>query len=442
MYLELLIIALLIGANALFAMAEFAVISAKKYRLDQRARRGDRGAEAALELARRPTRFLSTIQIGITLVGILVGAFSGVTLSAPLANLLSAVSIFAPYHQVLATAIIVVVVTYFTLVFGELVPKRIALSRPESIASRLAHFMQILSALAYPAVRLLSLSTDSVIRITHQTGAQEPTITEEEIQVLIEQGTRAGILEEAEEDMIKRVIRLGDRRVSSLMTPRPDIVAIDVHDSPETIYQIITESGHTRFPVYRDSVDVILGIISVRDLLEGCILGKKNDLEGLLTPPLFVPESLPVLKVLEEYHKKGTKIALVVDEYASIAGLITPHDIMEEIVGEIPEEYESPRPLASSQPDGSWLVDGMMRLDEFREIFPVEPMPGENKGYFQTLGGFVMTGLGRIPEAGDAFEWSGLRFEITKMKGSRVSQVRVIPLGTKESSEDDSIDKA
>jgi putative hemolysin len=428
MYLEILIIALLIGVNALFAMAEFAVISAKKYRLDRRARQGDPGAEAALELARRPNRFLSTIQVGITLVGILVGVFSGATLSAPLANQLASVPLLAPYQQILAATIIVIGITYFTLVFGELVPKRIALSHPEQVASRLARPMQILSTLAYPAVRILSLSTEGVVRITRQKILQEPAITEEEIQLLIEQGTEAGVIEEAEESMIKRVIHLGDQRVSALMTPRPDIVAIDIQDPPETVFPIILESGHTRFPVFRESLDVILGIVSVRDLLERYVSGDTFDLEKLLTPPMFVPESLPVIKVLEEYHKKGTKIALVVDEYASIAGLITPHDVMEEIVGEIPEDYESPQPRAIQRPDGSWLIDGMMRLDEFREILPVGPMPAEERGYYQSLGGFIMTYLGRIPETGDVFEWGGLRFEVTSMKGPRVSRVLVTPV--------------
>jgi putative hemolysin len=432
MYLEILIIALLIGANALFALAEFAVIAAKKYRLDHRARQGDPGAGAALELARHPNRFLSTIQVGITLVGIMIGAFSGATLSAPLANLLVAIPLLAPYHQILAAAIIVIVITYVTLVFGELVPKRIALSRPEQVASRLARPMQILSALAYPAVRILSLSTEGVVRITRQKIIQEPAITEEEIQLLIEQGTEAGVIEEAEESMIKRVIRLGDQRVSALMTPRPDIVAIDIQDPPETVFPIVLDSGHTRFPVFRETLDVILGIVSVRDLLERYVSGDTFDLEKLLTPPLFVPESLPVMKVLEEYHKKGTKIALVVDEYASIAGLITPHDIMEEIVGEIPEDYESPQPRAIQRPDGAWLIDGMIRLDEFREILPVGPMPGEERGYYQSLGGFIMTYLGRIPETGDAFEWGGLRFEVTSMKGPRVSQVLVTPVAPRE----------
>jgi putative hemolysin len=432
MYLEVLIIALLIGANALFAMAEFAVISAKKYRLEQQAQRGDRRAEAALELAKRPNRFLSTVQVGITLVGILIGAFGGVTLSGPLADLLGTITPLVPYHHVLSAAIIVLVITYFTLVFGELVPKRIALTHPERIASRLAHTMQILSALAYPAVRILSLSTEGVVRMIRQKSPREPAITEEEIQLLIEQGTKAGVIEEAEEDMIRRVIRLGDQRVSALMTPRPDVIAIDVRDPPEKILQIIQESGHTRFPVFRESIDGILGIVSVRELLASYSAGKVDDLEKLLTPPLFVPESLPVLKVLEEYHKKGAKIALVVDEYAGIAGLITPHDIMEEIVGEIPQEYESPNPRATPRPGGSWLVDGMMRMDEFREIFLVSPLLGEEKVHYQTLGGFIMAYLGRIPEVKDSFEWGGLRFEVISMKRSRVHQVLVTPLGLQE----------
>jgi putative hemolysin len=428
MYLEILILALLIGANALFAMAEFAVISARKFRLDHRARRGDRGSEVALELAMRPNRFLSTVQVGITLVGIMIGAFSSVTLSQPLSGFLATLSLPAPHQQIIASAILVLGTTYFTLVFGELVPKRIALASPERIASTLARPMQILSFLAYPAVRILSLSTEGVLQLTGQKRSSEPPVTEEEIQLLIEQGTRAGVIEEAEEAMIKRVIRLGDQRVSALMTPRPDIVAIEIGTPAENLWQTIHTSGHTRFPVYRDNIDTILGIISVQDLLQAKISGKEIDLQKLLSPPLFVPESLPVLKVLEEYQQKGTKIAMVVDEYAGIAGLITPHDIMEEIVGEIPEEYESPHPLAIHRPDGSWLMDGSMRLDDFRELFPVGPMVGEERGHYQTLGGFVMTYLGRIPEGGERFEWGRLRFEVLSMEGSRVQTVLVTPL--------------
>jgi putative hemolysin len=427
-YLEILIIALLIGANAIFAMAEFAVISARRFRLRYRAQHGDRGSGAALELAERPNRFLSTVQVGITLVGIIVGAISGVTFAQPLSDLLSTFPFLFTYHQVVAAALIVLVVTYFTLVFGELVPKRIALLNPERVAARLAHSMQIVSAVAYPAVRILSLSTEGILRIAGQSGSDQTPVTEEEIQLLIEQGTKAGVIEEAEEAMIKRVIRLGDLRVSALMTPRPDIIAIELQDPPERIGEIIRKSGHTRFPVFRGSVDTILGVVTARDILEAQIAEKEIDLERLLTPPLFVPESLPVLKMLEEYHQRGTKISLVVDEYAGVVGLITPHDILEEIAGEIPEEYESPGQQAIQRPDGSWLIDGMIRLDEFRELFPVGSLTGEERGHYQTLSGFIMTYLGRIPEVGDRFEWGELRFEVVQMQGARVHRVLVTPL--------------
>ncbi|MDD1678775.1 MAG: hemolysin family protein [Methanomicrobiales archaeon] len=427
MYLEIIIVALLIGANAILAMAEFAVISAKLYRLDHRARRGDPGSKAALDLAKRSSRFLSTIQVGITLVGIIVGAFSGVTLTQPLADLLATLPLLAPYRQILAPAIIVLVITYFTLVFGELIPKRIGLANPEEVAARLARPLQVISALLYPAVRVLSFSTEGVLRIAGWQGTAEPLVTEEEIQLLIKQGTEAGVIEAGEETMIKKVIHLGDLRVSALMTPRPDIVAIEISAPEGHIWQIVREGGHNRFPVFRDTIDTVLGIVSVRDLLQEKITGKAIDLEHLLTPPLFVPESLPVLKMLEEFQKKGTKIALVVDEYSSITGLIAPHDIMEEIVGEIPEDYETPHPRAIQRADGSWVIDGMMRLDEFHELFPVGLLTGEEKRYYQTLGGFVMTYLGKIPEAGDHFIWRGLRFEVLVMDGSRVHQVQVTP---------------
>lgn len=429
--LEIVFIILLILLNGVFSMSEMAIVSARKVRLQQLANQGNIEARRALELADSPNQFFSTVQIGITLIGTLAGAFGGATLAEKLAVQLKLIPFLAVNADAIALFLVVLLITYLSLVLGELVPKRLALNNPERIATGVASPMRFLAKFAAPAVHLLSASTDLVLRILGIGPTTEPEVTEEEIKILIEQGTEAGTFEEAEQDMLNRVFRLGDRRVSALMTPRPDIVWLDLDDSAEANRRVITESAHSRFPVCQGELDNVLGIIQVNELLAQCLSGKPLDLTTSLQRPLYVPESTPGLKILELFKQSGTHIAIVVDEYGVIQGLVTLNDILEEIVGDIPSIDEMDEPQAVQREDGSWLLDGMLSVEEFFELFEIEELPKEQRGNYHTMGGFVVNHLGRIPTAADHFEWRNMRFEVMDMDGNRVDKVLVVPQATK-----------
>jgi putative hemolysin len=425
--LEGLVVVLLIFVNGIFALSEIAVVSARKTRLQQWADEGNARARAALELANNPNQFLATIQIGITLVGILAGAFGGATIATELAVILSDITWLAPYGHPLSLTLVVLVITYLSLIVGELVPKRLALNNPERMAIAIAAPMQGLSRVAYPAVHLLGLSTEFLLRALGMKPSAEPPVTEEEIRALIEQGTQAGMFEEAEQEMVERVFRLGDRRVSAVMTPRTEIVWLDREASALEIRRTITESAHSRFLVADGSLDNVLGVVHAKDLLAHILGEQVVNLEATLQQPLYVPESMRALKVLELFKQSGTHIALVIDEYGGIQGLVTPSDILEAIVGDLPEAGEQVEPLAVQRPDGSWLLDGMLPVDEFKDLFDLGELPGEDQGIYQTLAGFVIMQLGRIPAATDYFIWEGLKIEVVDMDGNRVDKVLVTP---------------
>ncbi|MBD2103814.1 hemolysin family protein [Leptolyngbya sp. FACHB-261] len=427
---EILLVFLLILANGIFSMSEMAVISARKARLQQWASEGDGKAQAALDLANAPNNFLSTVQIGITLVGILAGAFGGATIAEPLAAIFSRVPLLAPYSQALGLGIVVAVITYLSLVVGELVPKRLALNNPERIASTVATPMGQLSKIAAPVVHLLGMSTDLVMRMLGIRASTEPPITEEEIQVLIEQGTQAGMFEQAEQDMVERVFRLGDQQVSALMTPRRQVVWLDLDDSLEENRHKMLNSIHSRFPVCQGSLDNVLGIIQVKDLFARSTFDEPLDLTTSLRQPLVVPESTQGLKVLESFKQTGMHTALAVDEYGGVQGLVTLYDILEAIVGDVPSVGEHTEPQAVQREDGSWLLDGLLTVDEFKDLFDLEELPGEERGSYQTLGGFVLMYLGHIPSSSEHFEWGGLRFEVVDMDGNRVDKVLVMAVKT------------
>jgi len=424
---QITIVLLLIIANGLFAMSEMAIVSARKARLRQRAEEGDHKARAALELAETPNRFLSTAQIGITLIGILAGAFGGATLAKELGAYLGRIPPLKPYGEAIGLVIVVLATTYLSLVIGELVPKRLALNNPERIAAAIAAPMRALSVIAHPAVRLLSLSTELVLRILGIRPSAEPPITEEEIKLLLEQGTEAGVFQEVEQDMVESVLLLDERRAAGLMTPRPEIVWLDVEDSLEEVRRKMIASPYSRFPVCQGSLDNVLGEVEARDLLARSLCGEAFDLKSLLQKPLYVPETMPALKVLEAFKQSGTQMALVIDEYGSIQGLVTLKDILEAIVGDIPSAEELAEPQVVQREDGSWLLDGMLPVEELKEILGIGELPGEEQGLYQTTAGFVMTQLGRIPAAAEHFEWGGLRFEVMDMDGNRVDKVLVAP---------------
>lgn len=412
-------------------MSELAIVSARKVRLQQLANQGDIKARIALELANAPNQFLASVQIGITLLAILSGAFAESTIARRLIPLLNLVPWLAPYSDALSSVIAILIITYLTLIIGELVPKRLALNYPERIASVVAIPMRMLANIASPVVYLLSASTDLVVRMMGIKPSTEPQVTEEEIRVLIEQGTEAGTFEEAEQDMVERVFRLGDRPVNALMTPRPDIVWLDLEDTAEENRKKMLDSCHSRFPVCQGGLDNVLGIMHVTDLLARSLSGQQLDLTVSLRQPVFVPESTRGLKILEVFKQTGIHLALVVDEYGVIQGLVTLNDIMVEIVGDVPSAGELEEPQAVQREDGSWLLDGMLPVDEFFEIFEIDEIPTDHRGSYQTLGGFVITHLGRIPSATDYFEWETLRFEVMDMDGNRVDKVLVTPMERK-----------
>jgi len=425
--IEIIIIILLIIANGVFAMSETAFVSARKVRLQQRANDGDKKAAAALELANSPNRLLSTVQLGITLIGILAGAFGGATVAEAVAVYIRDIPWLAAYSNAVALTVVVAGITYLSLVIGELVPKRIALNNPERIAIFMVAPMRTLSTIASPFIHLLSISTEGILRLIGLRPSGEPPITEEEINVLIEEGTQIGTFEAAEQDMIERIFRMGNRRVNSLMTHRPDIVWLEVADTSQEIRQTIQESTYSRFPVCHEGLDNVLGMVHVKDLLLQCMAGQPFDVKAVLQEPLYVIESTSTLKVLESFKKTGKQAALVIQEYGDIQGLITLNDILEAIVGDISSTGDLDNPQAVQREDGSWLFDGMLPIDEFKDILHIRELPEESSGDYETLAGFVLTELGRVPIATDHFEWGPFRFEVVDMDGRRIDKVLVQP---------------
>ena len=419
---EVLLIILLIVLNGVLAMSEAAMIGSRKARLQQQAEEGDKSARTALHLLEDPNVFLSTVQIGITLVGVLAGAVGGATISEALAAALARFPFLEPYSETIALAIVVVVITALSIWLGELVPKRLALHSPERVARAVAVPMLFVSRAFSPLVKLLGVATNLMLRLLGVRPSSEPPITEEELQTLIDQGTRAGVFKETEQDMVEGVFSLGDQRVYSLMTPRTDIVYLDVDDSLEEIRKKIADSDVSRFPVRQGTLDAILGIVKARDLLVRSLSSEEIQLKDLLKPAFFIPETMFASRALEVFKEKGTELLLITDEFGGIQGLLTINDILEEIVGQI--ELEEPQ--ATQRQDGSWLLDGMLEVDEFKDIFKLPLLPHEDE--YETLSGFVMMSLGRVPQSSDNFEWHGLRFEVIDMDGRRVDKVLVTTL--------------
>jgi putative hemolysin len=425
---ELLVIFLLILVNGVFAMSETAVVTARKSWLEEWAGKGNARARAALELANGPNRFLSTVQIVITLAGVLAGALGARTLAERLAVSLSAVPALEGYSQGIALGLVVIGITYLFLIVGERVPKRIAQAHAEGIATFVALPMRALSSVAHPAIRLLRLSTAAVLGSVTRRAAPEPSVTEEKIKMMVQQGAEAGVVHESEQDMVEAVFRLGDKTARALMTPRSQIAWLDLDAPYQETRQKIAESGFSRFPVGEESLDKVLGIVQAKDLLSAALAGHDFDLRASLQQPIFVPRSAPALQVVELFKESGKHIALVVDEYGGIEGLLTHHDILEAIAGEIRFGEGAAHSSAIEREDGSWLLEGMLPEEEFKEIFDLESLPGEKRDAYQTLGGFLFTQMGRVPSVSDHLEWGRLRFEIVDMDGKRIDKVLVSPV--------------
>lgn len=425
---EFIILLLLIGLNGVLAMSEIAVVSARKVRLHHRAEMGDKQARAALDLANAPGPFLSTVQVGITLVGILAGAFGGATIAESLEARLVGIALIAPYAEAVSVAIVVIVITYLSLVVGELAPKQFGLNNAERVAASVAPVMTWLARLASPLVKILSFSTDALLRLLGIKHIPDSGVTEEEIKLLIGQGTKAGVFEQVEQDMVEKVFRMGDQRVEALITPRAEIEWLDTEDDPEEVRRVIIESEYDQYPVAEGSLDNILGVVYASNLLSQLLGGHALDLRANLEPALFVPESMPIFKALERFKEMGTSVAFAINEYGGVDGMVTSRDLLEAIVGEIPDLDEPYDPDIVQREDGSWLMDGMVAVDEFMELTSVRDMPGLDDGLYQTLGGFVMTVLGKVPISGEHFLWENYRFEVMDMDGNRVDKVLVSPL--------------
>lgn len=419
---ELLLLLVLILLNGLFAMSEIALVTARKARLQVLVDQGDRGAAAALALNEEPTRFLSTIQVGITSIGILSGIVGEAAFAAPLTTWLVQLGVEAKVAQIAATGLVVIVVTYFSIVLGELVPKRVGQIAAETIARRVARPIGWLALIAKPFVRLLSGSTDLLLRLLGVKGRGATAVTEEEIHALIQEGSESGVIDEQERTMVRNVFRLDDRQIASLMTPRSDIVYLDLDDPFDENLKKVLDTDHSRFPVCRGGLREVLGIISARQLLMQTIRDGRPDFGKNLETPVYVPESLTGMELLENFRSSTAHMALVVDEYGEIQGMVTLQDLFEAIAG----EFKTPRSedaWAIQRQDGSWLLDGLIPIPELKDRLGFTLVPEEELGRYNTLSGMVMLLLGRVPRTGDAVEWSGWRFEIVDMDGRRIDKV-------------------
>jgi len=423
--LELAAVLFLILLNGFFAMSEMAVVSARKIRLQQMAEEGRRGAAAVLALQEDPSRFLSTVQIGITLIGVINGAVGGATLAERLSPVLEAIPALAGYGETLSIALVVMIITYLSLIVGELVPKRMALNKAEVIACFAAPIMRSLSHATAPLVWLLGASTEAMLKLLRVPEKAEQMVTEEEVKSLIAEGTASGVFDPGEKRMIEGVMRLADRTVRSLMTPRPEVMWLDIDDEHENIKREIREAGHSRFPVCRGDFDDVMGVVHTKDLLNSLLQGGNFDLRAVVRDALIVHDGTEVMRLLELFKQSGEHMAVVVDEYGTVEGIATLTDVLEGIAGELPDDGGEDSDIVRRE-DGSLLIDGMMAVEEVEAHLGLKSLRDEDSGY-HTLAGFLLFKLGRIPTAGEYADHDGYRFEVVDMDGRRIDKVLVSP---------------
>jgi len=424
LWLQFAIILLLILLNGFFALAEMAVVSARRVRLQHAADLGRAGAKTALELRRDPGRFLSTVQIGITVISVLAGVVGGATFADQIAVLL------APYSEhahSIAFILVVVVISYLTLILGELVPKRVALRRPEAIARRLAPMLRLLTRIAAPLAWFLSVSSNLVLFLVPLRASDPVPATEEEIAIMLREAQAAGHVHAAETAIVQMALRLGDRRVAALMTPRTQVEWLDLSDSAEENRRKVRESPYSRFPVFEGGLAQVAGIVHVKDLLSSSQDGQAVDLRRALRPPRYIPETATALKALELFRQSGDAMLLVVDEFGDFQGIVTLQDILQSLVGDIAEPGEPPSPSVQRRDDGSFVVDGMIPLDSVRDLTGLAALDHEDGGEYHTLGGFIMARMHRIPAAGNQVTVERYRFEVMGMDGRRVDRVLIVP---------------
>jgi len=425
---ELIVILLLILLNGFFAMSELAVISSRRARLKALAEAGSKTASSALTLSESPGPFLSTVQIGITMIGIFAGAYGEKTLTSSLSGWLAQFPGFVSISDILALAIVVAGITYFSLILGELVPKRIALANAERIATMVAPPMKLLATIFTPMVVVLDASTRFVLRLLGRHAVAANKITDEEIRSLISEAADTGVVERAEGNMIRGVMRLADRPIQALMTPRVEIVWIDIESTEQDIRQLLRDSTYNRFLVSRGELDDVVGVVQMRDLLERRLAGEALDVRDVLRQPLFVHENISALNALEQLRGNEVRMAVVVDEYGEIQGLVTPTDILTAIAGELAESVDEGEPLVVRRDDGSWLFDGGLPVDEARDLLGLHSLTQDAS--FHTLAGLMLHQFGHVPSAGEHFILENYRFEVVDMDGHRVDKILVSPAGT------------
>ena len=428
--LHLSIILLLIIVNGFFAMAEIALVAARNARLRPLAEAANPGAQAALELKADPSRLLSTVQIGVTVIAILSGTFGQATLGDTLQGQLESYQGFvARYAHVISMAVVVIGISYFSLILGELVPKRFALVHPERIAAALGRIMRAIARVGAPIEWLLSASTNLVLRLIPLRSQGTAPVTDEEISFMLREGVATGHIPEAETAIVEMALRLGDRRASAVMTPRTQIESLDLDDPEEANRRKIRDSAYSRFPVVQGGSHQVIGIVQAKDLLIAALAGQSFDLRLATRPPLYLPNTVTALRVLEAFKNSGEPMALLVDEYGELEGLVTQSDILEALVGDIPGSADADHRVVRRE-DGTCLIDGMVGLDELRQVLGVSHLPGEDAD-FHTLGGYVMARLNRVPMVADRLTAAGYRFEVVKMDGRRVDRVLVSPVRAK-----------
>lgn len=427
--LEVMIILSLILLNGFLAMSEMAIVSSNRIRLQALANSGKTGARIAIQLMESPSKLLAAIQVGITLVGVLIGAYGGSSLSDKVGVMVTdpiGIAFLSKYSSAIGLTLVVVISTYLSLILGELVPKRMALAHPEQTASRVAPTVRLISLLATPGVKFLAFSTDIVLKVLHLQNVPTPLVTEEEVKLMVEQGTEAGVFDAGEETIIKRSLRLGSLNVADIMTPRTRVIGFNVNTAEKSVVlEKMRLSKHTYFPVYDEELDNVIGLLSAKLMLQSLNQNPEWDIHSSMIAPLMIPESVSVVSALESFKEKSAHVAIVIDEYGGMAGMLTIIDMMEAIVGALPHEADSASHRFVQREDGSLLVDGMTSLHEFEEIFQVNFAPLIEGEDIQTIAGLLMHQMGRIPREGDVLQIENLRMEVVDMDGRRVDKILV-----------------
>jgi putative hemolysin len=420
--MEILFLLFLIVVNGLFAMSEIALVTAKRSRLSKLAEDGEKAAAVAMKLGQEPSSFLSTIQIGITSIGILNGIVGEGALASPLAIKLQLFGMDPEISHIISTAVVVLSITYVTIVVGELVPKRLGLFNPEGIACMVSRPMLTLATITRPFGRLLTASTDAILRLMGKHPQIMPSVTEEEIHAMLEEGSEAGVIEQHEHEMVRNVFRLDDRQLGTLMVPRADIVFLDVALPLDENISRVTESEHSRFPVCNGGLQSLLGVVNAKQLLSKTLKGGLTEFTSQLQPCVYVPETLTGMELLDHFRTSGTQMVFVVDEYGEIQGLVTLQDMLEAVTGEfVPRNLEDS--WAIQRQDGSWLLDGLIPVPELKDTLELKSVPEEDKGLYHTLSGLMMWLLGRMPRTGDVMTWENWTLEIVDLDGQRIDKV-------------------